>query len=176
MQAGLYTIVLCVTLDSHSATAWINTWSFILWRIQISVLCVVNDSYPGKKEWHMKGHAGDNLYLCALCNQKLICRNYPRRHNKVHSMDNTYPYALCFREFISINHTKRHLNMNSGKFQELLTEIFSFGNVNGRQKTFWEYPATQSMQKRCVCYWWKVVINYLCSTYFVWYSDEYFVC
>ena len=48
MPARLHTIVLCVTLDSQSATAWKkNTWSVILWRIRISVLCVVNDSSPG---------------------------------------------------------------------------------------------------------------------------------
>ena len=90
----------------------------------------------------MKSHDGDNTYLCALCNQELISRNYPQRHNKGHAMYNPYPCALFFKEFISINHPKRHINMNNAKFyiivlfniQELLQEIFSFGNVIGRQK------------------------------------------
>ena len=32
----------------NSATAWRNTWSFILWRIHINVLCAAYDSSPGK--------------------------------------------------------------------------------------------------------------------------------
>ena len=138
------------------------------------------------KQWHMKSHAGDNPYLCALCNQELISRNYLQRHMKGHAMDNPYPCALCFKEFISINYPKRHINRNNGKLYitvlfiiqenglqerfflvQLLQEIFSFGNVIDRQKTSWEYPATQSLQHTLICCWWKLVINYLCSTNFV---------
>ena len=110
----------------------------------------------------MKSHAGDNPYLCALCNQELISRNYLQRHMKGHAMDNPYPCALCFKEFISINHPKRHINRNNGKFHitfflyprnwfarenffsvQLLQEIFSFGNVISRQKNIMGIPCYQ---------------------------------
>ena len=179
MPARLHTIVLCVTLDSQSATAWKKHMK--LHPVENSYQCALCGKWfisRNNKQWNMKSHAGDNLYICALCNQEVISRNYPQTHNKGHAMDNTYPCALCFKEFISINHPKRHRNMNNGKFhitfwfniQELPQEIFSFGNVNGRQKTSWEHPATQSLQHRVVCCWWKLVINYLCSTNFVYYG------
>ena len=123
------------------------------------------------KQWHMKSHAGDNPYICALCNQKPISRNYPQRHNTGHAMVHPYPY-----QGIHLHQPpKRHINMNNGKFnitvlfniQELLQEIISFGNGIGRQKTSWEYPATQSLQHTLICCWWKLVINNLCSTNFV---------
>ena len=96
---------------------------------------------------------------------------------------------FVFKSFISINHPKRHNNRNNGKFHfavlfniqenglqesffllQFLQEIFSFGNVISRQKTSLEYPANQSLQHTNVCCWWKLVINYLCSTEFVWYG------
>jgi hypothetical protein len=40
----------------------------------------------------------------------------------------------------------------------------------GRQQKSWEYPDTQSLQHTNVCCWWKLVINYLCSTNFVQYG------
>ena len=49
-------------LDSHSATAWWNTWSFILWRIHIIVLCVVNNSSTGII----------NRYTYTICTQNLV--------------------------------------------------------------------------------------------------------
>ena len=141
-------------------------------------------------QWHMKSLAWDNPYICALCNQELISRCYLQRHMKGRAINNQYPCALCLKECISINHPKRQINRNSGKFQiavfcniqendlqeydlqefflmQLLQEIFSFGNVISRQKTSWEYPATQNLQHKIVCCWWKHVINYLCSTDFV---------
>ena len=65
MPDKLHLSVLCVTLDSHSATSWRNTWSLILLRIHISVLYVVSDQSPGTKysgTWRvMLGK------YCALC-------------------------------------------------------------------------------------------------------------
>jgi hypothetical protein len=51
--------------------------------------------------------------------------------------------------------------MNKGKFhitvlfniQEILQEIFSVGNIMGRQQKSWEYPDTQSLQHTNVCCW-----------------------
>ena len=103
----------------------------------------------------MKNHAGDNLYICALCNLEPISRNYPQRHNPGHSMDNPYPY-----QGIHLHQPpKEAYNVNIGKFhiavlfniQEQLQEIFSFGNVIGRQKTSWEYSGTQSFQHKICC-------------------------
>ena len=86
----------------------------------------------------MKSHAGDNPYLCALCNKELISRNYLQRHMKGHAMDNPYPCALCFKEFISINHTKRHINNHNGKFH--ITILFNI-QENGLQYFFIETTA-----------------------------------
>ena len=103
----------------------------------------------------MKSHAGDNPYLCALCNQELISRNYPQRSGKGHAMNNPYSWALCCKEFISINHPKRHINMNNKKFhitflfniQDLLQKIFSFGNICQELRNLLKDPDL------CFCEW-----------------------
>ena len=57
----------------------------------------------------MKIHAGDNQYICALCDQELISRNYLKRHMKIHTKDNSYKCALCGEGFISRNHLKKRM-------------------------------------------------------------------
>ena len=45
----------------------------------------------------MNIYPGENPYICALCNQELISKNYFQRHMKYHAMDNPYPCALHFK-------------------------------------------------------------------------------
>ena len=90
----------------------------------------------------MKSYAGENLYLCALCNQELINRNYPQRQNKGHAMDNPYLCSLFQGIHLQQPIKETYVNMNNGKFivtvlfniLEQLKEIFRFGNVIDRQK------------------------------------------
>ena len=113
--------------------------------------------------FHMESPTKDNSYKCALCGEGFISRNHLKRRMKGHAMDNPYPCALCVEKFISINHQNRCHISHTGKLHitvlfniqedgwiiflvELLAKIFSFANVISRQKTSWEYPATQSLQ------------------------------
>ena len=94
----------------------------------------------------MKSHAGENPYVCALCNQELISRNYLQRHMKGHVMDNPYPHALFFKEFIFINHPKKHINRNNGIFH--ITVLFNI-QENGFQEIFFVCaPTARNIQLR----------------------------
>ena len=68
-----------------------------------------------------------------------------------------------------MNNVKLHITVLFN-ILELLQQIFSFGNVIGRQETSWEYPAAQSWQHTVVYCWLKLVINYFCRTNFVKYG------
>ena len=172
MPAKWHTIVLCVMFNSHSAPTGRKTWSFILFRIHISVLCVVNDSSPGiinSDTWRvMLG----TIRISVLCVTK---NSSPETTHRDTIQVMLWFIHIHIKEFISINHPKRHINIINRKLhitvlfniQEPLQKIFSFGNVIGGQNTSWEYPATQSLQHTIRYCWWKLVINYLCSTNFV---------
>ena len=187
MPANLHTIVLSLTLDSYSATTWRNTWSFIMWRIHISVLGVANDSSPGtinSDTWRvMLG----TIHISVLCvtrnsspettyrdtwkvmlwiiNIHVLCvsRNSSPSTTQRNTLTGIMEYSISLFCLISKKMVcKREFSLTCFLVQ-LLQEIFSFGNVLSRQKTSWEYPATQSLQDTIVCCWWK----WLKKTFFV---------
>ena len=67
MIGRFHTIVLCVSVDSNSATTWRNTWRVILGRIHITVICVVSASLPGTTQIkHEESCCRKSKSLCSL--------------------------------------------------------------------------------------------------------------
>ena len=148
IPTSLHVIVLCVTLDSNSAT---------IWRNHISVFCMVNLSSPGtiyRDTWRVILETINIFVLCvtrnsykyALCGKGFVSRNHLKRRKTGHA--NSYLCARCVKKVISINHQKSAQTVILGNsislfwfyiqehslifLVQLLPKVLSFANVISR--------------------------------------------
>ena len=170
-------IKLCSVWQFHIFEQQTETHEVSCWRKLISLCSVcwgINQHEP-QKVTHRDTYCGESITLWSLwfhLKSYASKITYPlchcmKKHMKLHPVESSYQCALCGKWFISWNNKQWYMKSHAGDnpyicalCNQLLQEIFSFGNVMGRQKkTSWEDTATQSLLHTTVCCWWKVLIT-----------------